>query len=108
MNLLDYQEVNMAKTGRVEVAEAVAAISGQVTVTLLGGGSFVTSPIDLFAKTFNDPQVGIDDTRMTDFKGTLQGLLAGEGIDDAINKIPNNSNIVIDQVANIISLALAL
>src|SRR4051812_8782411 len=98
----------MAKTGRIEVAEAIAAISGLVTVTPLGDDDFSVTPDDLFERTFNDPQVGIDDTRMRDFKKALKTLLKGEGIDATIDQLPENSNVVIEKVATIIRLALAL
>ena len=98
----------MGTTGRREVAEAVAAVSGLVTVTLLGGDNFVTTPANLFLKTFDDPQVGIDNLRMSDFREALQGLLQGEGIDEAINNIPDNASITIGQAASIVSAALSL
>jgi hypothetical protein len=95
------------KKGRREVAQAVAAVSGLVEVTLVGT-SFSVIPADLFDLTFNDPQVGIDDDRMTDFKESLKVLLEEDDISATIDQIPENSNIVIEQVAEIVRLALAL
>ena len=95
------------KTGRREVAEAVAAVSGLVEVTLQGT-SFTVIPEDLFDRTFNDPEVGIDDERMTDFKESLKVLLSNKGISDTIDRIPENANIKIREVAEVVRLALAL
>lgn len=95
------------KTGRREVAEAIAAVSGLVTVTLVGS-SFTSIPDNLFDLTFNDPQVGIDDDRMSDFKESLKTLLVNDGISETIDEIPENANILIRDVARIIRLALAL
>lgn len=95
------------KSGRREVAEAVAAVSGLVEITLQGT-SFTVVPEDLFDRAFNDPEVGIDDNRMPDFKESLKALLEDQGISNAINRIPENSNLKIREIAEIVRLALAL
>jgi hypothetical protein len=46
------------KNGRLEVAEAIAAVSGFVSVTLLGESEFDVVPDDLFERSFNDPKIG--------------------------------------------------
>jgi hypothetical protein len=95
------------KRGRKEVAQAIAAVSGLVQVTLVGN-SFTTNPSDLFNRTFNDEKVGIDDDRMPDFKEALKVLLKGQGITSTINQIPENSNILIEKAAEVIWLAFIL
>ncbi len=97
----------MAKTGRLEVAEAIE-VAGLAKVTLLGGGNFSVVPNNLFDLTFHDPLVGLDDSRMADFKTALKGFLKGEGIDDTIDRIPEKANANIEDVAEIVRLALAL
>ena len=98
----------MAERGILEVVEAVAAVSGLVTVTLLGNGEFTVVPNNLLDRQFNDPGVGIDDDRMPDFIEALRNLLEGEGIDDTINQLPEISNVRIGKIATIINLALTL
>jgi hypothetical protein len=98
----------MPKTGRLEVAEAIEAVSGQVHITLLGNDDFIGVPPNLFDLTFNDPLVGLDDSRMSDFKTALKGFLQGEGIDDTIDRIPERANANIEDVAEVVRLALVL
>jgi len=92
------------KTGRIEVALAIEAVSNLVNVTI--GPPASVKPSDLFKRTFNDPKVGIDDFQMPEFKEKLKGLLPE--ISDAIDKIKDNSNLNIGDVAEVVRLALLL
>jgi hypothetical protein len=98
----------MSKTGRLEVAEAIAAVSGLVTVTLLGNDDFNVDPDDLFDLTFDDPKVGFSNNDMKDFRAALKTLLKGRGVNNSINQIPDNAAVGIGKIATIIRLALAL
>ena len=95
------------KDGRKEIAQAIAKVSGLVRVDITTT-PFTTVPDDLFDRTFNDNLVGIDDERMADFKESLKILLAGDGINQTINRIPENANLIIRKIAKTIRLALAL
>ncbi|MEK6286506.1 MAG: hypothetical protein AABO57_12255 [Acidobacteriota bacterium] len=89
--------------GRLEVALAIARTSDLVTVDTQTDPVTV-DPDDLFDRTFNDNGVGIDDDQMAVFKAELVKLL--NEIESDINRIPENSNQVIEQVAEFVRLAL--
>ena len=91
------------KSGRLEVAIAVARTSHLVSVdpTQIPPTSI---PPDLFVRTFNDDRVGIDDEQMRQFKERLKLLLPEISAD--VDKVPENSNQVIGDVAFFIRVAL--
>lgn len=91
------------KDGRLEVATAIADTTELVTVDP------TTTPItiipdDLFDRRFNDNRVGIDDNQMRLFKSSLEALLPE--IERDIERIPENSNLLIDDVGEFVRLAL--
>jgi hypothetical protein len=92
------------KDGRLEVATAIADTSDLVTVDPTTD-PFTTDPKDLFDLRFNDDQVGIDDNQMRLFKASLDELLPE--ISREIDRIPNNSNLLIEDVAEFVMLALS-
>jgi hypothetical protein len=92
------------KDGRLEVATAVADTTDLVTVDPTTE-TFTTDPEDLFDLKFNDDQVGIDNNQMRLFKASLEELLPE--ITSDIERIPNNSNLVIEDVAEFVMLALS-
>jgi hypothetical protein len=91
--------------GRLEVAEAIAATTQLVSVdpTTL---PFTTRPDDLFDRTFNDEQVGIDDENlMRAFKAHLERRLPQiAAVIEA--KVPTNPAMGIELVANFVRAAL--
>lgn len=91
------------KDGRLEVATAIADTSSLVTVDPTTDPPTV-DPDDLFDRTFNDPRVGLDDSQMRLFKASLEELLPA--ITSDIERIPENSNLLIDDVAEFVRLAL--
>jgi hypothetical protein len=91
------------RDGRLEVAIAIARTTDLVTVDTTGG-TITVDPDDLFTRTFNDNKVGIDDQQMRIFKAELQRLLPE--IRSDISRIRENSNEVIEDVAEFIRLAL--
>jgi len=91
------------KTGRLEVALAIARTSDLVTVDT-STKPVTVDPDDLFVRTFNDPGVGIDDQQMLTFKADLTTLLPEIRADVA--RIPKNANQVIEEVAEFVRLAL--
>jgi hypothetical protein len=92
------------KDGRLEVATAIADTTDLVTVDPTTE-PFTPDPVDLFDLRFNDNQVGIDNNQMRFFKASLEELLPE--ITNSIEKIPNNSNLVIEDVAEFVMLALS-
>jgi hypothetical protein len=92
------------KDGRLEVATAIADTTDLVTVDPTTD-PFTGEPDDLFDLRFNDPKVGIDDNQMRLFKASLEELLP-EILQD-IERIPNNSNLRIEDVAEFVMLALS-
>jgi hypothetical protein len=92
------------KDGRLEVATAIADTSDLVTVDPTTD-PFSTVPDDLFDRKFNDNRVGIDDSQMRLFKASLEQLLPE--ITNDIERIPENSNLLIDDVAEFVRIALA-
>lgn len=91
------------KTGRLEVAIAVAMTSNLVQVDA-SVTPFQTIPPNLFDLQFNDDAVRIDDGQMPLFRANLRGLLPE--IAGTIAEIPDNSNLLIEQVAVIVKFAL--
>lgn len=91
------------KDGRLEVALSIASVTTLVKVDA-SVEPFETEPDDLFDRTFNDPGVGMSDDHMPIFKANLTILLPT--IREDIAEIPENSNVVIDQVAEFVRLAL--
>jgi hypothetical protein len=91
------------KDGRLEVATAIADTTDLVTVDPTTTPPTV-DPDDLLDRRFNDERVGIDDNQMRIFKASLEELLP-EIVRD-IEKIPENSNLLIDDVAEFVRLAL--
>ena len=91
------------KDGRLEVATAIADTTDLVTVDPTTE-PFTTEPDDLFDRRFNDTKVGIDDDQMRLFKASLKELLPE--ISQEIERIPRNSNLLIDDVAEFVRLAL--
>lgn len=92
------------KDGRLEVATAIADTTSLVTVDPTTE-PFTTDPEDLFDLTFNDDRVGIDDNQMRLFKASLEELLPE--ISREIERIDNNSNLLIEDVAEFVMLALS-
>lgn len=88
--------------GRLKVILAIAATTDLVTVNL--GPPATVDPNDLFIRTFNDPKVGIDNEQMRDFKERLKSFLPT--ITANIDQIPENSNLIIEDVAELVRLAL--
>jgi hypothetical protein len=88
--------------GRLKVALAIAATTDLVTVNL--GPPATVDPSDLFIRTFNDPRVGIDNEQMRDLKERLKVFLPT--ITSDIEQIPENSNLIIEDVAELVRLAL--
>lgn len=88
--------------GRLKVALAIAATTDLVTVNL--GPPATVDPSDLFIRPFDDPGVGIDSEQMRDFKERLKIFLPQ--IASAIEKIPENSALIIEDVAEFVRLAL--
>jgi hypothetical protein len=88
--------------GRLKVALAIAATTDLVTVNL--GPPATVDPSDLFIRRFNDPGVGIDNDQMRDFKERLKVFLPK--IMSVIDQIPDNSNLIIEDVAELVRLAL--
>ena len=80
---------NIMKSGRLEVATAIASTSHLVSVDPTAT-PFVTVPPDLFDRKFNNAKVGIDDNQMRVFKENLRELLPEITTD--IGSIPENSN----------------
>jgi hypothetical protein len=91
------------KNGRLEVAIAVAMTSNLVKVDA-SVTPFQTIPPNLFDLQFNDDEVRINDGQMPLFKANLRKLLPE--IAEAIEEIPDNSNLLIEQVAVIVKFAL--
>jgi len=91
------------KDGRFEVATAIADTTDLVTVNPTD--PFTTEPEDLFDLRFNDNRVGIDNSQMRLFKASLEELLPE--ITNDIERIPNNANLVIEDVAEFVMLALS-
>jgi hypothetical protein len=91
------------KDGRLEVVTAIADTTDLVTVDPTTNPPTV-DPENLFDLTFNDERVGIDDSQMRLFKASLEELLPE--ITSDIERIPNNSNLLIDDVAEFVRLAL--
>lgn len=94
---------SMIKSGRLEVAIAIAKTSHLVSVDPTVT-PFTTIPPNLFDLIFKDNKVGIDDNQMAVFKAQLAALLPE--ITSDINQIPENSNQVIEDVAFFVKLAL--
>jgi len=94
---------NIMKSGRLEVATAIAFTSQLVSVDPTVT-PFVTVPPDLFDRKFNDARVGIDDGQIKAFKASLKSLLPEIATD--IDSIPENSNQEIEAVAFFVKLAL--
>ena len=92
------------KDGRLEVATAIADTTDLVTVDPTTE-PFTTDPENLFNMKFNDDRVGIDDNQMRLFKESLEELLPEISRD--IERIPNNSNLLIEDVAEFVLLALS-
>jgi hypothetical protein len=88
--------------GRLKLALAIDNTSDLVTVNL--GPPASVDPNDLFVRQFNDPKVGIDNDQMGDFKERLKVYLPKIASD--IDKIPENSNLIIEDVAEYVRLAL--
>jgi len=88
--------------GRLKVALAIDNTSDLVTVSL--GPPATVDPNDLFIRQFNDPKVGIDNEQMRDFKERLKIFLPKIASD--IDQIPENSNLIIEDVAEFVRLAL--
>ena len=104
MDSLIAAHADTAQDGRLEVATAIAMTTSLVTVTA-GGDTFTTIPADLFARTFNDNQVGITTSDlMRVFLANLKVLLPQ--ISDTIDQIPENPAIQIEKVALLVRLAL--
>jgi hypothetical protein len=97
------KRMQVATDGRLEIALAIAGTTQKVKVDPTKH-PFETTPDDLFDRTFNDEQVGIDDTQMEVFKANLTLLLPE--IKSDIAQIPDNASLKIDQVAQFIELAL--
>lgn len=91
------------KDGRLEVVTAIADTTDLVTVDPTTNPPTV-KPENLFDLTFNDERVGIDDSQMRLFKASLEELLPE--ITSDIERIPNNSNLLVDDVAEFVRLAL--
>ena len=91
------------KDGRLEVVTAIADTTDLVTVDPTTEPPTVV-PENLFDRRFNDDRVGIDDSQMRLFKASLEELLPEISRD--IERIPNNSNLLIDEVAEFVRLAL--
>jgi len=91
------------KDGRLEVVTAIADTTDLVTLDPTTEPPTV-EPEDLFDLTFNDNRVGIDDEQMRLFKASLEELLPE--ITSDIERIPNNANLVIDNVAEFVRLSL--
>lgn len=91
------------KDGRLEVATAIADTTDLVTVDPTTQPATI-DPEDLFDMRFNDDRVGIDDNQMRLFKASLEELLPE--ITSDIERIPNNSNLLVDDVAEFVRLAL--
>ena len=91
------------KDGRLEVVTAIADTTDLVTIDPTTDPPTV-EPDDLFDLTFNDDRVGIDDDQMRLFKASLEELLPE--ITSDIERIPNNANVVIDNVAEFVRLSL--
>jgi len=91
------------KDGRIEVAIAISQTTNLVEVNP-NAKPFTTVPDDLFDICFNDPKVGIDDQQMAIFKKYLKILLPAIKTD--INKIPDNANQLIEDVAKFVKLSL--
>jgi hypothetical protein len=88
--------------GRLKTALAIDNTSDLVTVSL--GPPITVVPTNLFVRRFNDPKVGIDDQQMQDFKDRLKIYLPKIASD--IDKIPENANLIIEDVAEYVRLAL--
>jgi hypothetical protein len=88
--------------GRLKLALAIAASTDLVTVNL--GPPATVDPSDLFIRRFNDPKVGLDNEQMRDFKERLKIFLPSISAD--IDQIPENSNLIIEDVAEFVRLAL--
>jgi hypothetical protein len=91
------------KDGRLEVVTAIADTTDLVTVDPTTDPPTV-DPEDLLDLKFNDERVGMDDSQMRLFKASLEELLPE--IERDIERIPNNSNLLIDDVAEFVRLAL--
>jgi hypothetical protein len=89
------------KDGRLEVALAIARTSDLVTVVAQPPS---VDPSDLFDRAFNNNKVGIDDGQMSIFKAELDKLLPE--ITSDIDRIPENANQIIEDVAEFVRLAL--
>jgi hypothetical protein len=89
------------KDGRLEVALAIARTSDLVTVVVQ---PLSVDPSDLFDRAFNNNKVGIDDGQMSLFKAELERLLPEITTD--IDRIPENANQIIEDVAEFVRLAL--
>ena len=91
------------KDGRIEVVSAIADTTDLVTIDTTTDPPTV-EPEGLFDLRFNDDRVGIDNNQMRLFKASLEELLPEISRD--IERIPNNSNLLIDDVAEFVRLAL--
>lgn len=91
------------KDGRLEVVTAIADTTDLVTLDLSTDPPTV-EPNNLLNLKFNDDRVGIDNNQMRLFKASLEELLPE--ITSDIERIPNNANVVIDNVAEFVRLSL--
>ena len=88
--------------GSLEVCEAIAAVSGLVTI--VSAEPLKVNPLRLFLLPFNDEKVGISDDQMRVFKARLKALLPS--IPSAIDGIAEDSSQIVGDVHQIVLLAL--
>lgn len=97
------KRMEAVKDGRIEVALAIAGTTQLVKVDPTSH-PFTTVPANLFDRQFNDQKVAINDAQMAVFKANLTLLLPEIKAD--IAKIPESSNLVIEDVAELVRLSL--
>jgi hypothetical protein len=92
-----------ATDGSLQVVIAIASVTNLVTIDTTQVPP-VVNPDNLGDLAFNDNAVGLSDGQMPIFKANLKVLLPNIG--DDIDKIPDNSNLIVSAVAKIVRLAL--
>lgn len=89
--------------GSIQVVIAIASVTTLVTVdTSRNPPAF--DPDDLGSLTFGDPRVGLTDEGVAIFKANLKMLLPSIG--DDIDRLPDNADLNIGEVAKFIQLSL--
>lgn len=97
------EKESVVTDGALQVVIALASVTSLVTVDTTQDPP-VFEPSDLASRTFDDPQVGLDDSGVAVFKANLRILLPQ--IADDIGQIPDRAGLNIGEVARFVQLSL--